>query len=307
MAATYPIRTVARLTGISLDLLRAWERRYRAVEPRRVGRGRLYTDQDVERLYLLRDLVNRGYAISQIASKGDRELKELLRSAAGVAQLQQPVEAEELSPAVTVVEAIEAYRYAEARREIWRLAGTFSTRDFVFKVAIPLMQAVGRLWHGSRISVAQEHMASALLRSAMGGMLTEARGNRETSFVVASPTSERHEFGILAAAVLASAHGYEVTYLGPDVPAEDIAGAAERTGARVVLVGLLNANSDEAPAHGLRVLAGKLPEEVELWAGGPQRPSNVPRRVKWFTDLHECEKQIQRLCAKKSRLDSRLE
>lgn len=297
MAATYPIRTVARLTGISLDLLRAWERRYKAVEPQRAGRGRLYTDRDVERLFLLRDLVDRGYAIGQIASKSDAELRELTRGAAQVAQAGQPGAGVDSSPIGRLVESIENYDYAEARRDMWRLADTFPRRDFVFQVAVPLMEAVGQRWHGSRMSVAQEHIASALVRNVLGSMLRDTQAAREAKIVIAAPSSERHEFGILAAAVLASAHGFEVIYLGPDVPADDLAVAAERTDAHVVLVGLLNANEDEAPAHGLRVLAEKLPASVELWAGGPEKPSSLSRRVLWFGDLEQCEKRMEKFLA----------
>jgi DNA-binding transcriptional MerR regulator len=78
----YPIRVVARLTGVPVDTLRAWERRYRAVAPGRDERGRLYDDADLRKLKLLRRLVERGHAIGRIASLGEPELERLL--AAGV-------------------------------------------------------------------------------------------------------------------------------------------------------------------------------------------------------------------------------
>src|SRR5215207_1255094 len=79
--AQYPIRAVSRMTGISVDTLRAWERRHEAVAPIRNDRGRLYSDADVARLHTLGELVKRGHAIGSIAGLGDRELGGLLEAA----------------------------------------------------------------------------------------------------------------------------------------------------------------------------------------------------------------------------------
>jgi len=85
-AGRYPIRVIARLTGIPVDTLRAWERRYRAVEPARDERGRLYDDDDLQRLKLLARLVERGHAIGRIANLPEpdvlaREIMEELKAA----------------------------------------------------------------------------------------------------------------------------------------------------------------------------------------------------------------------------------
>src|SRR5580700_7640026 len=64
----YPIRVVSRMTGISVDTLRAWERRYHVVTPDRSPRGRLYNESHVQRFLQLRDAVASGYAIGQVAA-----------------------------------------------------------------------------------------------------------------------------------------------------------------------------------------------------------------------------------------------
>ncbi len=75
----YPIRAVAKMTGVPLDTIRAWERRYGAVTPQRSARGRIYSENEVQRLVLLRDAVARGHAIGQVADVADNDLKALLR------------------------------------------------------------------------------------------------------------------------------------------------------------------------------------------------------------------------------------
>ena len=79
MPSQYPIRAVSKITGISLDTLRAWERRYHAVTPERDERGRIYTEADVQRLLLLQAALGRGYAIGQVANMPDDELQALTR------------------------------------------------------------------------------------------------------------------------------------------------------------------------------------------------------------------------------------
>ena len=81
----FPIRAVSRLTGIGIDTLRAWERRYRAVTPVRDDRGRMYTDADVARLRLLSGAVEQGHSIGRLAGLSNDELRDLCGAAGAVA------------------------------------------------------------------------------------------------------------------------------------------------------------------------------------------------------------------------------
>src|SRR5690242_15614395 len=73
----YPIRVVSKLTGLTAAKLRAWENRYKAINPERAGRGRLYSQADVDRLMLLRTATEQGHDISQIAAMSDEKLRQL--------------------------------------------------------------------------------------------------------------------------------------------------------------------------------------------------------------------------------------
>ena len=73
--ARYPIRAVSRLTGIGIDTLRAWERRYAAVTPPRDDRGRMYTEADVARLRLLNGAVEQGHSIGRLAGLSNDQLR----------------------------------------------------------------------------------------------------------------------------------------------------------------------------------------------------------------------------------------
>jgi DNA-binding transcriptional MerR regulator/methylmalonyl-CoA mutase cobalamin-binding subunit len=259
----YPIRAVSKLTSIPIDTLRAWERRYRVVEPERDDRGRLYSQADVERLRLLRRAVDGGHAIGRVAQLSTAELEALLAQRAPA----RPVEAD-LSALQDALDLLDA---AAFRRELSRLAATLSLRALCRDVALPFLHLVGEAWHEGRLGVGQEHMASAEIRSLLGALarLHEVREGAP-ALVLATPPGELHEIGTLAAAVVASHAGLGALYLGPDVPAAEIVSAASRVSARAVVLGWTGARGDrrEQPGAAIAAVARDLPRATELWVGG---------------------------------------
>ena len=91
------MRVVVRLTGLSADTLRAWERRYAAIAPgRTVGNARRYTEAQVRRLELLREAVSRGHAIGDVVELDDAAIAQLVREPAGAER--EPIRDTPLSP-----------------------------------------------------------------------------------------------------------------------------------------------------------------------------------------------------------------
>jgi DNA-binding transcriptional MerR regulator len=263
MSTRYPIRAVAKITGLSLDTLRAWERRYGAVVPERTDRGRQYSAAHIERLLLLSQLVQRGHAIGSIASLADQELQNLLSQ-----EPAHPLSAPAPSPDLlaSILSAIEAFDAARTSSELSRLAAVLSPRDLIYQIALPLMVEVGNRWHDGTFAIAHEHLVSQLLGNLLGGMMRLFRPSGAMKMVFATPAGESHVFGILAGAMLASISGVEPIYLGSDLPARDIANVAERTGAKVVVLGITIIS--DAIVEEVRQVAAALPAETELWLGG---------------------------------------
>jgi len=269
--AEYPIRAAANLTGLSIDTLRAWERRYQAVTPARGKRGRAYGEGHIRRLILLRDVVARGHAIGQVAALGDTELEKLLLGPALSAKIPQQDRPEHpVSDALApVVAAIESFDYATANFHLGRLAALLPVDRLVSEVVFPLMQLVGDRWQDGTLTIAQEHMASSILRNLLGGLVRLGTSSTPSQRILfATPSGEMHEFGILAAAMLAVAGGFEALYLGSSLPALEIVAAAEQTSPRAVVVGIKASEPARATIEELRLLAAKLPKTVELWLGG---------------------------------------
>lgn len=290
MDSQYPIRAVARMTGLSIDILRAWERRYSAVVPERSERGRLYSRENVQRLILLRDLVESGHSIGQIAARSDGELRQLLASEGSAA-----VPDLEGTNALTgpLLEAFTRFEHTRANETLGRLAALLSPRDLVFRVVLPLMHEVGERWHCGEIGIAEEHLVSGAMRNLFGSVVRLHPPRPGSPKVLISTLSgELHEFGILAAAMIAAIAGLDPVYLGPSLPAEALAGAAATISAEIVLVGCRVANIADVPE--LFRLAELLPQETELWIGGLEAASEVSIGAVVLPDMAEFERHCYR-------------
>jgi DNA-binding transcriptional MerR regulator len=259
--AKYPIRAVSKLTGLSIDTLRAWERRYKAVTPTRDDRGRLYSEADVARLRLLNQAVLSGHSIGRAASLNDDELRRLQSLASA-------------TPSKPVAPAHADFRAALARfdsgavdRELARLAAVMAPADLVRDLLLPELRAVGDEWNRGQGGVAREHLMSAAIRHLLGSFLRLHTRPEGVRLLFATPSGDRHEIGTLGAAMLAASRGFSVTYLGPDLPAAQIleaVRAAENVSVLVLGVTL----PSRFLARELRTVVRDLPRGIELWAGG---------------------------------------
>ena len=261
----YPIRAVSKLTGISIDTLRAWERRYNAVIPTRDDRGRMYTDADVARLLLLNQAVTAGHSVGRIATLSDQKLRHLTPAAAKTVTEAAP----RLPDTSALRAALVNLDSAEVDRESSRLAAMLSPIALVRDALLPLLQDVGDHWNARRGGIAREHVMSSNLQHLFGSFLRfYGRRTGADRLVFATPAGDHHEIGILAAAMLAAGHGFAVTYVGPNLPAGEIVEAAKTAGAHVVVLGLTFTENAVRRQRDLRTILRTLPSTVELWIGG---------------------------------------
>lgn len=277
--ARHPIGVVSRRTGLTQDLIRAWERRYAAVEPARTPTNRrFYTDGDVERLNLLQQAIDGGRSIGQVAELSDRELSALVtedrRAEAAVAEDSAAEEAP-LDEAVEEVlrEAMAAVRALDARALDARLdaaAVDLGRTVLIERVLAPLMHRVGDRWMAGELRPVHEHMTTAAVRSLLGALQhSEPEPPPSAPLLVATtPSHQVHEVGALLVTATALSMGWRATYLGPNLPAEEIATAARDTGARAVALSITYPPDDPRLADELARLVQLLAGEPPLLVGG---------------------------------------
>jgi DNA-binding transcriptional MerR regulator len=296
--ARYPIRAVSKLTGIGIDTLRAWERRYSAVTPTRDDRGRMYTDADVARLRLLNGAVERGHSIGRLAGLSNDQLRDL--RAAGAAD--PPPAAPTRRAPLDTTALITALRELDAigiDHELSRLAAVLRPLDLLQDVLMPVLTRVGDDWHSGRTGIAHEHLMSSTMRNLLGAFLRlYARREAPVRLLFATPSGERHEIATLGAALLAASAGLGVSYLGADLPAREIVGSVEPAGAQVLVLGLTTAAADKARERELKTIVRELPTGVELWSGGrgAERHASIIRpRGLVLSDYNSYQQELVRI------------
>jgi len=292
---------VSRLTRLSVDTLRAWERRYEAVSPERRNGIRLYAAADIERLSLLREALDRGHSIGRAVRLSNADLKALQAvPVAAAAVRRNKYESQQLDPADAIMAAIDGFSYATADRELSRLAWLMTPRDMVHRVALPLMQLAGQRFHDQRIRASQEHMLTQLLGNLLGSMMRAyTPENPAVTILTSTFSGDLHSFGILAAGMLAASAGLGVIHLGPSLPPEEISYAAKRSMAKVVLVSVTGPNHLEERRAQIRTLAARLSRDAEVWLGvNPPEVAFQLLRTKskahLITDFMSLETQLQR-------------
>lgn len=280
--ARHPIGVVARRTGMKPDLIRAWERRYAAVEPQRSDTDRrFYTDQDVERLRLLHEATRGGRSIGQVVHLDNDELEALIaedREEAVMAPGSEfadetspfrggPVDAEEILE--RCLAAIRSFDASSLEAELERSSVLLSRHRLIEEVLVPLLHRVGDLWSEGTLRPAHEHLASAVVRSFAGSIHGAHATERSVPYLICTtPPRQHHEMGALLAATTAAAEGWNVVYLGPDLPPEDIAAAAHAREARAVALSLTHPADDALLAEDLPRLARLLGSKISLLVGG---------------------------------------
>lgn len=304
---SHTIDAVARKTGLSAHVIRIWEKRYRAVQPARsASNRRQYSDEEIERLSLLRSLTQSGQSIGYVAKLPTETLRSLAAAPAAPspgASRSAPAGAAAPSAAVLLEESLTAVRALDTRAlatALKRAEFALGTQGMLQRVAAPLARTLGEWWREGSITAAHEHFATALLRTHLAQTATAFAGSaHQPVLVVATPAGQLHELGALLAGALAANLGWRVTYLGASLPAAEIAAAAVQNQTRAVALSLVYPDDDPGLGSELIRLREALPPAVGLIAGGRAVPAyrTALERVGAFlaADLSELGTVLDRL------------
>jgi DNA-binding transcriptional MerR regulator/methylmalonyl-CoA mutase cobalamin-binding subunit len=291
------MRVVTRRTGLSADVLRAWERRHAVVEPSRSESGhRLYSDADIERLRLLYQATAAGRGIGQVAALPPKALAALVRQDASadteaesrVTRRHTHTLSPPAPPSHSASEYLDGCLLAIKHLDATALAATLGraaivlhATEFLDALVVPLIKRIGTGWRQGTLPPVHGHLARVVLRRWLYSAIAEASSPvARPNVVVATPLGEVYEFEALLAALSAAVEGWRVTYLGTNLPAEHIAEAATLTRARAVALSIEHPAVDPPLGDEFRRLRRALPETVALVVAGAASST-------WATSLDE--------------------
>lgn len=226
------IGEISRRTGVSPELLRAWERRYAVLRPRRTdGRTRLYSAADETRVRLMRRYVEQGLPPAQAA-----EMVTAARLAVrpGRALSIPPAEVEEAHREMRA--SLDRFDETSAQRALEKLFGMYSALTVVREVMMPYLSEVGDRWAAGHVSIAQEHFATNFLHARL---LAFARGwdrGLGPRAILACAAGEQHTFGLITFGVALHELGWRITYLGADTTVAMIQEAAAHVAPDLIVV-----------------------------------------------------------------------
>jgi DNA-binding transcriptional MerR regulator len=251
------IGELSRRTGVSAELLRAWERRYGLLRPTRTDGGfRLYSPADERRVSVMRSHLQHGMSAAEAARLT------LTEADAGSRADDEPVlrrRAQELRQALNDLDE------GRAQDVLDSVLAEFSTETVLSDLVLPYLHELGERWASGEASVGQEHFASQLLRGRLLGLARGwDRGAGPRALLACAP-GEQHDLGLIAFGIALRARGWRVTYLGQDTPLETLAESARSVAPLAIVISSASPERLSTSGAELRRLAGS----AHLWLAGP--------------------------------------
>jgi methanogenic corrinoid protein MtbC1 len=283
------IAAVERDTGIGKDTLRVWERRYGFPTPSRDMHGeRIYPMPQVEKLRVIKRLMDQGHRPGRIVAQPIDVLQHLSRGQAAIQAQQDSEKAQAREDLQAFIGMLQMQDAEGLRNELLKTLTQEGLQCFVVDVVAPLTTMVGDAWAHGDLAVHEEHLytetVSSILRQAIAS-IPQGTSGVEPAVLLTTFPQEAHGIGLLMVECLMALQGCRCVSLGTQTPVRDIAQAAIAHSADVVALSFsVNMNPNHV-VDGLMELNLLLPGSVEVWVGG-QAPALRRRQIERVHVLH---------------------
>jgi DNA-binding transcriptional MerR regulator len=210
--------------------LRAWERRYGLLKPSRTAKGhRLYSAEDIDLVKEIVKLLKSNHTIS--------EAIRIINNPELTAVAGADVEGHWVSYQQRMLKSIENFNEQNLDMTYNEALSIYPIDLVTQEVVIPVMTILGDRWQERDAGIAEEHFFSAFLRNKLGARLHhEAHRSRGSRILVSCMPGEYHELGVLLFCIAAIGHGYQILYLGNNMPPSQLIKVVERTDVAAVLL-----------------------------------------------------------------------
>jgi len=281
----YTIKVVGERSGVRPVTLRAWERRYDFLDPDRLDNNyRLYSERDIEVVRWVTNRLDDGLSISNAV----REYKDLRKNGIWPDALPSvlPPEAKKKPThppdyyAKKLFTALTTRDEAGARNIIDSIQSMFDIRVMFFEIFTPCLYEIGEAWYRGDIRIATEHYASNFIRGILLNLLQAFPiYSKAPTILVGCGPEEFHELASLMLSVLLRREGYQVEFLGQDLPLEDLVFYADDTSTDMVILSI-SSELSARPLHKMQAMLDELPKKPKLGFGGRYFNQNKPARKK---------------------------
>lgn len=291
-----PIQLASRLSGLSTHVIRIWERRYGALSPTRTDSNRrMYCEEAIKRLKLLRELTEHGHRIGGVAKLPTEDLEMLVKTTTPETATTPAVSLETAEQFVeAAMEAAKKFDSDVLRRVLLQSRFQLGQRGMLHQVICPLIIKIGESWQQGNLRPSHEHIATAVIRELL---LTPVPGSQlamnAAELIVATPAGEIHEIGAMIVAATARDLGWKVTYMGANLPVEEIAVCALARQASAVALSVVYPEGCPVIQEKLRSMRDLLPPTMALIIGGRAAEGYKKRLpdlgIHWAGSLHELD------------------
>jgi DNA-binding transcriptional MerR regulator/methylmalonyl-CoA mutase cobalamin-binding subunit len=299
---SHRIHRVAKLTGLSKDVIRVWERRFDLLKPiRGANRYRQYSDEDVALLRYLKEQVDGGGSIGELARMGRDELLARIAAKAPTTSIIEDTFRRLLRELLSVLDPFDRVSFEK------RLNGAVAVVPFeeaLHGILLPLQMQVGQLWHDNHLDIAIEHYVTRQIQqkifSAMNQLPVAEFG---PTIVVACPPGEEHDVAASAVAYRCRLRGCRVYYLGANVPVTSLTHLCSRVDPDLTILSIPLALSEDKASALVTGLADQGHSLAKVCVGGVGAIANqdvfVRAHIEVLEDFTALDDKLERLMGKK--------
>lgn len=258
------IGELSRRTGVSVELLRAWEKRYGLLEPARSGGGfRLYSDGDLDRVRSMQRHLDDGLAAAEAARRA-------------LHQEPAPITGGLVAgPKRELAQALATFDEARVHAVFDRLLASLSLDTVLAEVVIPYLHELGEAWERGEATVSQEHFASALIRGRLLGLARGWGAGNGPHALLACPGGELHDLGLIAFGLALRSRGWRITYLGQDTPLAAVGEHGDALQPNCVVLAFTRRGALDHELDALKRMAGTVP----VWLAGAGATAELAERA----------------------------
>ena len=270
MNKTYSIGFISNACGVRPHTIRTWEKRYKAFSPERTDGGqRIYSEDDLNKARLIVSLLEQGHPISRLAGKSLHDLRTLV--------FEEKIESSLSNQMLTSIGVkkllthLSNFDLGLISSEMLRLRLSIGAKEFIFKILLPIMHEVEKMYLDGKFSITQEHIISTIIRYQLSQINLPDSDNYTDCFIIATPEGNLHELPIQIADILCQLNRISTYYLGAGHPAVCLSEAVNELKSKTIVLGVVSSDKwdyEENIIPFLKSMNKNLKHKVKIILGG---------------------------------------